>query len=130
MLKKTILLLLILLSSNIVFADTNKEDAFYKSQIAYYNSIKTCSPGTFNLPPIEMFGYDVNFKLIVYGKQNNKCIIREQLGGSDTRCALPMDVAVKYANEGIRTLETSRKQGTAYSEYMNQVINNKEYCKL
>lgn len=130
MLKKVILLLLILLSSNFVIAASDKNDAFYKVQMAYYNSIKTCSAGTFNLPSIEMFGQNIDFRLIVYGKKNGKCIIREQMGGSDTRCSLPMDVARKYADENIRTLETSMRQGSAYSAYVNQVHNNENYCKF
>lgn len=127
---KLMLCFLILLSSSVVFAASNANDAFYKTQIAYYNSIKTCSAGTFNMPSIDVFGTDVNFRYIVYGKKNGKCHIREQAGGSDTKCALPMDVAKKYAEEGIKTLETSRRQGTAYSAYINQVINNREYCEF
>ena len=88
------------------------------------------SAGTFSLPSIEMFGQNIDFKLIVYGKKNGKCIIREQMGGSDTRCSLPMDVARKYADENIRTLETSMRQGSAYSAYVNQVHNNENYCKF
>lgn len=60
---------MILLSSNFVIAASDKNDAFYKVQMAYYNSIKTCSAGTFSLPSIEMFGQNIDFKLIVYGKK-------------------------------------------------------------
>lgn len=130
MLKKISLCFLIFLSSSVVFAASSKKDVFYKTQIAYYNSVKKCSAATFNFPSLEMFGVDVNFKYIVYGKKNGKCYIREQAGGSDIKCALPMDVAKKYAEEGIKTIEASNRQGAAYSEYINQIINDKQYCEL
>lgn len=57
------------------------------------------------------------------------------MGGSDTRCSLPMDVARKYADENIRTLETSMRQGSAYSAYvikytiMKIIVNFRQFIK-
>lgn len=129
MLKKIALLLLVLSSAGIVFAASDLNKQHYKVRRAYYHSIKSCSPGTFTMPSIDFMGYDINFKMIVYGKHDGKCHIRELVGGSDMRCALPMDVAKRYADENIRSLDESMKNGVSYSAYVNEVINNSNYCR-
>ena len=117
MLKKIAFLLLVLSSAGIVFAASDLNKQHYKVRMAYYHSIKSCSPGTFTMPSIDFMGFDINFKMIVYGK------------ASDMRCALPMDVAKKYADENIRSLDESMKNGVSYSAYVNEVINNSNYCR-
>lgn len=66
MLKKIALLLLVLSSAGIVFAASDLNKQHYKVRMAYYHSIKSCSPGTFTMPSIDFMGYDINFKMIVY----------------------------------------------------------------
>lgn len=121
--------ILLFLATNITFASNN----MYNQQMNYYNNMKTCTKGNFSLGGTSLtFGgktFDVDMVYYIYGIQNNKCHIREHLGDSDMHCYLPMNVAKKYAEEGINTLNASNKNGTAYSTYINQIINNEGYCK-
>ena len=102
----------------------------YEGQINYYNSIKSCQKNTIKLPSIEMFGVTLDMTYYVYGRKDGECSIREHLGNSDIRCALPPDVAKKYAEEGIRTLSESVEKGTSNRPYINQIINDKNYCEI
>lgn len=70
MLKKIAFLLLVLSSAGIVFAASDLNKQHYKVRMAYYHSIKSCSPGTFTMPSIDFMGFDINFKMIVYGKKD------------------------------------------------------------
>lgn len=102
----------------------------YEGQINYYNSIKSCQKNTIKLPSIAMFGVTLDMTYYVYGRKDGKCSIREHLGKSDVRCALPTDVAKKYAEEGIRMISESVEKGTSHSSYMDQIRNDKNYCQF
>jgi hypothetical protein len=92
-----------------------------------------CTKGTFSLGETSLNvgskTFDIGMVYYIYGVQNNKCHIREHLGNSDMHCYLPINIAKKYAEEGIYTLNASMKNGTAYSQYINQIINDENYCK-
>lgn len=126
MLKKIVIFLSVFAMTGLCVVMANDD---YKSQILYYNSVKTCTPGDFILSPIDIMGYRLNRKFSVYGKTDNKCSIREHSGNFDLRCKLPMDIARRYADEGIKTLNLSIKNGSAYSSYNNQIINDTNYCQ-
>ena len=130
---KIIYLLLFLgLFSSIAYAVADQaqlknsfQSDIYEGQINYYNSIKSCQKTTIKLPSL---GRDVAY--YVYGLKDGKCSIREQLGKLNVRCELPADVAKKYAEEGIRTLNKSVEKGSSYSSYMNQIKNDRNYCEI
>lgn len=109
--------------------DISKMDSvqreFYIGQMNYYNSIKTCQKRTIKLPGIVMFGQKINMTYYILGRKNGKCSIREYLGNSDIRCELPNDVAKKYAEDGIKTLN----EGGGMPSYINQIINDTTYCQ-
>uniref|UniRef100_UPI004026019F hypothetical protein n=1 Tax=Candidatus Scatousia sp. TaxID=3085663 RepID=UPI004026019F len=105
------------------------ERAMYDGRINYYKSVKSCQKGTFKLPSMNFAGTELDMVLYVLGRKNNKCSIREHLGNSDIRCELPMDVAEKYGDEGMRTLNESVEKGSSYSQYINQIINDTKYCQ-
>ena len=127
-LKFTSIVMLLFLATNVTFAGNN----MYDQQIKYYNSMKTCTKGTFPLggTSLKMSNKSFGIGMIyyIYGFQNNKCHIRERLGNYDKHCYLPMDVARKYAEEGINTLNASVKNGSAYSKYINEINNDEKYC--
>lgn len=139
--------ILLFLTTNITFAKTQIEVTFdnnyqrpdynhpaYKKQINYFNNMKTCTKGTFPLGTysigIESKTIDISSTYYIYGIQNNKCHIRQLIADDDVQCYLPMDVAKKYAEEGINTLNAAMKNGAAYSEYNNQIRNDENYCKI
>ena len=119
----------LLFTSNNTFANSD----MYKQQMKYYNNIKTCTKGTFSLGETSLnIGsktFDVGMVCYIYGIQNNKCHIREHFGNSDLHCYLPINIAKKYAEERINTFNASMKNGAAYSQYINQIINDENYCK-
>ena len=121
--------MLLLFTTNITFANND----MYNQQMKYYNNMKTCTKGTFSLGETSLNvgskTFDIGMVYYIYGIQNNKCHIREHLGNSDMHCYLPINIAKKYAEEGIYTLNASMKNGTAYSQYINQIINDENYCK-
>lgn len=114
------LLSLIILTAGAIWA-TGKNDA-YVIQTEYYNKMKTCTPYT-----ASFLG---GFKYEILGVKNNLCYIRQNDMGVVQTCRLPKNVAVKFSNENIRVLNVSKKNGAAYSQYVNQVLNNPTYCKV
>ncbi len=120
--------ILLFFATNIAFAN----DYMYNQQMKYYNSMKTCTMGTFPLGGVSLGSGDktaeIGMNYYIYGMQNSKCHIREHLGNSNKHCYLPREVAKKYAEEGIKTLNAARN-GAAYSQYINQISNDENYCK-
>ena len=110
--------MLLLFTANITLADDN----MYNQQIKYYNNLATCTPSNFSI------GYLGTYT--IYGVENNKCHIRESLGGVNINCFLPGSVARRYAQEGINMLKASMKNGVSYSAYINQITNDSAYCSL
>lgn len=98
-------------------------------QERYYNSLYNCKPGKFELDSVEMFGHTLSFEFRVLGKRNNACYIRETMGNAIISCALPMTVARRYAQEGMRILRQGQ-QGVGYSQYIDQINNDSKYCKM
>lgn len=78
----------------------------------FYPNLETCTP--INLADESGTNY------VVFGKQNNnKCAFELYNISFSIQCIVPMDVAKKYAESG--------KGATGY---IDEVNNNKEYCKL
>lgn len=123
------IVLLFFVATSIIYASND----MYSQQIKYYNSMKTCTKGVFSLgnSSIDFGGktFDIGMSYYIYGIKGNKCHIRENLGGVDKTCYLPMAVARKYAEAGMHTLNTSMRNGAAYSNYINQISNDNNYCK-
>ncbi len=95
----------------------------YDQQMRYYTNVKTCKKGTF---PLGKSSADGTY--YIYGMENGKCHVRENLLGSDMHCYLPTDVAAKYFEEGVKMLNNSLKKGVASSAYINQITNDEKYC--
>ena len=110
--------LLLLFTTNTTFAD----NSMYNQQIKFYNNLTTCIPGNFSI------GYLGTYT--IYGVENNKCHIRESLGGLNINCYLPKSIAKRYAHEGINMLNASMNNGVSYSAYINQINNDRTYCSL
>ena len=104
--------------SNMVFASDSMKD----SQMKYYSNIASCTQGTF---PIGFLG-----AYYIYGIKDNKCQIKESLGGVDIICNLPASVAKRYSYEGKKMLQESTTKGSGYIAYINQIMNDPTYCKV
>ncbi len=127
MFKKSLLIfgIITVLTMNVVMASTNE---LYDVQMNYYNSIKTCTKGDFQAPSISMFGHEIKFEYHVNGMINKKCEIKETQGNYTKLCQLPRDVAKKYADENIKTLDNGVENGVGYSSYVNEILNS-DYCQ-
>ncbi|MBO4708101.1 MAG: ankyrin repeat domain-containing protein [Elusimicrobiaceae bacterium] len=101
----------------------DSNNSMYEQQMKYYASIKTCKKGTFSLGKSSIDG-----AYYVYGMENGKCHVRENILGSDMHCYLPTDVAAKYSEEGVKMLKDSLEKGVASSRYINQITNDEKYC--
>ena len=94
-----------------------------ESQMKYYTNLPTCTPGKFPLGALGDY--------YIYGVKNNKCHIKESLGGIDINCYLPASIARQYAQEGKRVLKESMSTNKAsYSEYINIITNDRTYCSV
>ena len=105
------------------------QDSGVVEQTKFYRSMYNCQRGIYAPDSVEMFGRTISFEYRVLGLQNNKCHIRENMGGVVINCALPMSVARKYAQEGLRVIQQGQ-QGVGYSQYMTQINNDSKYCKI
>ena len=97
----------------------------------FYTYLTDCEP----LNVVSENGYE---SYIIEGINGNNCHFKHrQVGFVDTICNLPLDMAKKYAAEGIgiiNQLEELRSQNkTGFvggSEYITEINNNKNYCRL
>ena len=102
----------------------DSNNSMYDQEMKYYTSIKTCKKGTFSLGKSSIDG-----AYYVYGMENGKCHVRENILGADVQCYLPTDVAAKYSEEGVKMLKDSLEKGIATSaSYINQIRNDEKYC--
>lgn len=113
----------------------------YRPSLKYYNKLKTCTEyreddkgavkvrNTITVvvgPSIHGIGkkgsyMDMDGKRIPEG---GRCIFTEDHIYYRVRCALPMDIAKKYAQEGI----TMRKYNNRNSSYIKNIHSNTKYC--
>lgn len=96
----------------------------------FYTYLADCEP----LNVVSSNEYEM---YIIEGINGNNCHFKHrQVGFIDTICNLPMDIAKKYASEGleeIRQLEELKAQNkTGFvqsSEYITNINNDKNYCR-
>ena len=97
----------------------------------FYTYLEDCEP--LNIKTKN--GY---IEYIIEGVINDKCLFKHrEIGFVDTICNVPMEVAKKYSEEGmniVRQLEELRAQNkTGFvggSQYITDVINDRNYCRL
>ena len=123
--KITLIFSLILMTIGLVWADSHNET--YRKQQEYYNKMKTCTPYSMSFKA-NIFGKDLDFKYSLLGVKNGLCYIKQIEGGVITNCRFPKSVAVKYADEELKMLEGKNVVG--YSDYVNQIINDRTYCSI
>ena len=90
-----------------------------------------------NCEPLNIKTKNGYIEYIIEGITDDKCMFKHrQIGFMDTICALPIDVAKKYSEEGmniiiqLENLRAQNKSGFVNgSQYINDINNNKTYCR-
>lgn len=85
--------------------------AIQEVEKAFYPKLTTCTP--VNIASEDGTNY------VIFGKDGNKCSFEKYSVSYCLSCLVPMDVAKKYAISGGST-----------KEYVDEINNNPEYCKL
>ena len=96
----------------------------------FYTNLQNCEP-------INVLAKPGHIGYVIEGIIDDKCVFKErQVGFMDTVCSLPMDMTKKYAEEGlniskqIEELKAQNKSGFVdASQYINDIGNDKTYCK-
>ena len=91
-----------------------------------------------NCEPLNIKTKNGYIEYIIDGITDDKCLFKHrQIGFMDKICAVPMEVAQKYSEEGmniIRQLEELRAQNKSgfvdASKFINDIDNDKSYCRF
>lgn len=97
---------------------------------SFYTKMRTCTPATVSY---EAMGMTFNNAEQIIGKQNGRCVVKEEISPRQVMvCKMPMDVTLKYADENLRMIKTSRANGNSAtsSKFVNSVMNNPDYCNI
>lgn len=115
------LLLIIIVFSSFSSAFAKVYDKVDQLDLAFFANLQTCTEGNFNSR--------YTYAWYIYGKKDGKCSFEQKSSMYNMKCLLPMNVAKKYAQENINMYRTSKQKGFAPgSNYINKVINDKNYC--
>lgn len=107
--KKMVIMGLLFLVGSVVYASSNRTVVVSNVSLKnYYSKMKTCTP-------VKMSGMEV------VGKVGGKCQFKE----GPVTCNVPMSVAQRYAAESLKTMS-----GVSTNKYVDEVINNPQYCKF
>ena len=96
------------------------------NELAFYKNIKTCTP-------IESSEPNFHASRKIFGEENNTChfVYRNNID-----CHLPMDVAQKFSEVGLRVYNDYSDYGmitstTADIKYLdNEILYNARYCRV
>lgn len=115
------LLFIVIVLSSFSSAIAKVYDKADQLDLAFYTSLQSCTKGDFQ----SRYTYGWH----IYGEKNGKCSIEQTSSMYNMKCSLPMDVAKKYAQENMNMYKTAKEKGFAPgSDYVNKIINDKNYC--
>ena len=124
--KLTLIIFGVLLCSSAYAARDKVLEEHVNNEISFYNNIKTCTP-------IESEEINFNTSRRIYGEENGKCHF---LYRSNIECYIPMDVAQKLSEVGLRIYNDYSDYGmitstTSDIKYLdNEILYNSRYCRV
>ena len=125
--KKVILSIISIIVCLPVFAARDKAlEDHVNNEMAFYQNIKTCTP-------IESSEQNSNSSRKIYGEENGTCHF---LYRNNIDCHIPMDIAQKFSEVGLRVYNDYSDYGmitstTSDIKYLdNNVLYNSRYCRV
>ena len=122
-----IIILLVFCTASCAYAARDKVlEEHVNNELTFYKNIKTCTP-------IESSESNFNSSRKIYGEESNLChfVYRNNID-----CKIPMDVAQKFSEVGLRIYNDYSDYGmitstTADIKYLdNEILYNTRYCRV
>ena len=124
--KFLIVIVCVLLCSSAYAARDKVLEEHVNNEISFYNNIKTCTP-------TESAENNFNTSRKIYGEENGLCHF---LYRSNIECRVPMDVAQRFSEVGLRIYNDYSDYGmitstTSDIKYLdNEILYNARYCRV
>jgi len=127
MIKKFLIMTVVMLLPSFAYAARDKVlEEHVNNEITFYNNIKACIP-TESAEP------NFNASRKIYGQENDNCHFMYR---NNIDCRVPMDVAKKFSEVGLRVYNDYSDYGmitstTSDIKYLdNEVLYNSRYCRV
>ena len=127
MIKRFTLIILSILVCSAAYAARDKVlEEHVNNELAFYQNIKTCTP-------IESSEPNFNSSRKIYGEENGYCHF---LYRNNIDCRVPMDVAQRFSDVGLRIYNDYSDYGmitstTSDIKYLDgEILYNTRYCRI
>ena len=127
MIKRFALIILSILICSSAYAARDKVlEEHVNNELAFYRNIKTCAP-------VESSEPNFNSSRKIYGEEDGYCHF---LYRNNIDCRIPMDVAQKFSDVGLRIYNDYSDYGmitstTSDIKYLdNEILYNARYCRV